>query len=85
MAALIAVSSGNHAYSQSVKPLRFDMGSKNSPVADGYVQVTDKTVYSPSRGFGWESTGVQSQVWNDLRDIRPFELYDFMMARFDIE
>jgi len=31
----------------------FDFGVENSPVFPGFVQVTEKTVYTRARGFGW--------------------------------
>ncbi len=33
--------------------LRFDFGTPTSPVAEGYVQVTESTTYSRKRGYGW--------------------------------
>ncbi|MGD9855120.1 MAG: hypothetical protein AB7U20_09245 [Planctomycetaceae bacterium] len=74
---------GRSADCQSAKPLRFDMGSAQSPVAAGFTQVTEQSAYSPQRGFGWETRGARPAVWDDLADIRQFELYDFMMAQFD--
>src|SRR5690625_6786023 len=32
--------------------LKFDFGSEDSPVADGYEKVTNKTLYSDETGFG---------------------------------
>jgi hypothetical protein len=83
LAVLGLLATGRPVFSQSTAPLRFDMGSAESPLAEGYVPVTDATVYTPQRGFGWETAGVQAHVCNDLTDIRQFELYDFMMAQFD--
>jgi large repetitive protein len=34
-------------------PMRFDFGTPDSPVADGYVRVTERTAYTPARGYGW--------------------------------
>ena len=79
-----AFSGANQVCSQTQAPLlRFDMGGTNSSVASEYVKVTEKTAYSPKRSFGWESTAVRSQEWNDLPEIRQFELYDFMIAQFN--
>ncbi len=33
--------------------LRFAFGTDTSPVPDGYTKVTEKTVYSRKRGYGW--------------------------------
>lgn len=32
---------------------RFDFGTADSPLADGFVRVTEKTVYTKARGYGW--------------------------------
>lgn len=37
-------------------PLKFDFGSASSPVAEGYLKVTDKTVYGRLTGYGWSDT-----------------------------
>jgi large repetitive protein len=34
-------------------PLRFQFGVETSPVAAGYTLVTEKTVYTHKRGYGW--------------------------------
>jgi hypothetical protein len=33
--------------------LRFDFGTAGSPLAPGFVRVTERTVYSRARGYGW--------------------------------
>ncbi len=38
----------------AVLDMRFDMGTLESPVKEGFVQVTPETVYSAERGYGWE-------------------------------
>ena len=40
----------------------FDMGQENSPVCDGFVQVTKTTAYTADRGYGWESTAALTDV-----------------------
>ena len=34
--------------------LRFDMGTAESPVKDGFLRVTPETLYSSDLGYGWE-------------------------------
>lgn len=48
------------AGSFSVAPLtaRFDFGTSNSPVANGFDQVLTTTNYSASLGYGWQSGGL---------------------------
>jgi len=42
--------------------LRFDLGTKDSPLRDGFTRVTAKTVYAPQAGFGWRNTaGLKEQ------------------------
>ncbi len=40
--------------------LRFDMGTSQSPLAPGFLQVTDKTAFSEKLGYGWISRGQES-------------------------
>ena len=83
-AALLTFTNPSHCWSQApMPPLRFDMGPRDSPVSDGCVQVTEDSLWTDRRGFGWESSSMESRVRTDLRDIHQFELYDFMMAQFD--
>jgi len=47
-------------------PLMFDMGTKTSPVGEGYVPVFAETVYSERGGYGWDHSadrGFHSE-WN---------------------
>lgn len=37
---------------EAAGPLRFDFGSATSPVAEGYTQVANTTLYTPERGYG---------------------------------
>jgi hypothetical protein len=46
-------SSQQPAAARANPPLRFDFGTPESPVAEGYTQVTERMVYTRSRGFGW--------------------------------
>jgi len=34
---------------------RFDMGTPDSPLKEGYVKITPEDVYSPSKGYGWKT------------------------------
>jgi hypothetical protein len=45
----------------ATKPLRFDFGDYNSPVATGFLQVEPRTTYSGTRGYGW-ATRVASKT-----------------------
>jgi len=40
--------------------MKFDFGTLASPVMPGYTQVTEASVYSPARGFGWTTGQVNS-------------------------
>src|SRR5690625_6925265 len=40
--------------------LKFDFGSEDSPVADGYEKVTNKTLYSDETGLDRKSTRLNS-------------------------
>jgi fibronectin type 3 domain-containing protein len=42
-------------------PLRFDFGTAASPLASGYLRVTNATVYSTYTGYGWLSGAVSSR------------------------
>ncbi|HXG08499.1 MAG TPA: Calx-beta domain-containing protein [Gemmataceae bacterium] len=41
-------------------PFRFDFGTADSPIALGFAQVTETTVYNPVQGFGWQSGTIRS-------------------------
>jgi fibronectin type 3 domain-containing protein len=45
----------------STVPMHFDFGTATSPVASGYTQVTESTVYSSSQGYGWSSGTIYSR------------------------
>lgn len=50
-------------------PFNFDFGTATSPVASGYVQVTDQTAYNASTGYGWgDTTQVTSQYRSSNSD-----------------
>ena len=36
---------------------KFDMGPTNSPVWEGFTQVTRDSLYDKTKGYGWEKTG----------------------------
>jgi hypothetical protein len=40
--------------------LRFDMGAADSPVAPGFIQVTERTIFDEQLGYGWKSPGHES-------------------------
>ncbi|MBX6316580.1 MAG: choice-of-anchor D domain-containing protein [Isosphaeraceae bacterium] len=39
---------------------KFDFGAAGSPVAAGYLQVTEATTYNPTQGYGWTSGTIYS-------------------------
>jgi fibronectin type 3 domain-containing protein len=41
--------------------LKFDFGTASSPVAEGYLQATNATGYTASRGYGWLSGAVAAR------------------------
>jgi hypothetical protein len=48
----------------------FDMGTKTSPVKEGYLRVTPGDIYSSQRGYGWVSTpvGAFDTLYNRIAD-----------------
>ncbi len=54
---------------RSAAPLRlFDLGPEGAPVWPGAYQVTEKSVYTPARGFGWRSTANLKAVKRPIPD-----------------
>lgn len=51
----------NGPYLSSGVPMKFDFGTATSPVQPGYTRVSPNTLYSPSTGYGWGKTGVDSR------------------------
>lgn len=59
------------------KTYKFDFGKENSPVMEGFIKVTENTLYTKERGFGWEKTeGLKSEERRPRTggDIIPDEL-----------
>jgi len=56
---LLSVSACSHAGAESGKVLRFDMGTADSPVAQGFRRVT-AAPYSAAVGFGWLGGGYEA-------------------------
>jgi hypothetical protein len=48
---------GSWAHAAGLPTLRFDMGTDRSPVARGFIRITSQSMFNPSQGYGWESTG----------------------------
>ena len=46
----------------AARPALFDMGTDNSPLADGFVRVTADDIYSSQRGYGFLTAGHESYV-----------------------
>lgn len=47
---------------------KFDFGSVNSPVEDGYTGISDTTVYDSKKGYGWDSISNVKAVDQGLPD-----------------
>ncbi len=70
----------------------FDFGTPGSPVAPGYLQVTEKTAFSDGRGYGWTAGTVASRdrgIGSDLqRDLNFSHDATFSVAvvpvRYDV-
>ena len=57
---------------------RYDFGTADSPVENGYVQVTPDTEYDPVAGYGWwNPSGLQARDRNDGSDTER----DFVFAK----
>ena len=56
----------NGPYLQSGVPLKFDFGTKTSPVQAGYTRVAENTLYSPVTGYGWGNSNVGSRDRGDV-------------------
>ena len=49
--------------------LRFDMGAPDSPIRDGFTQVTAASLYTPQAGFGWRTVdGLQTHHHTTSRE-----------------
>ncbi|MFC1734969.1 hypothetical protein ACFL1X_02565 [Candidatus Hydrogenedentota bacterium] len=59
---------------------RFDFGTKDSPVMEGYSQVTGETAYSAARKCGWE-TGGQKSFTTKTPGETPMYQYGGMISR----
>jgi hypothetical protein len=68
--------------------LRFDFGKTTSPVAPGYTQVTEKTRYDPTLGYGFTTLSIQTRdrgVGTDLtRDFAMVEVGRPMQFEADV-
>jgi len=64
------------AEAEEVLHFKFDFGTEGSPVAEGYLEVTDKMIYDKERGYGFleETDGSRDQDKPD--DLRR----DFILA-----
>jgi fibronectin type 3 domain-containing protein len=54
---------------------KFDFGTEESPVADGYLKVTEKTAYEPALGYGFTETarvtsGYRSNTNSSFGDVK---------------
>jgi len=56
----------------------FDFGPLDSPVMEGFRQVTMAMSYEPGRGFGWD----RAELWRSFNALQPDALYqDFICPR----
>lgn len=56
----------NGPYLTSGVPMKFDFGTKTSPVQAGYTRVAENTLYSPATGYGWGNSSVASRDRGDV-------------------
>jgi len=47
-------------YGSDESIFRFDMGAPDSPLKNGYTQITPENVYSPDKGYGWSQKPVSA-------------------------
>ena len=52
---LIGLAGINLAQANMIDLYNFDFGSNSSPVQNGWLQVTNNTLYSPQSGYGWDA------------------------------
>jgi hypothetical protein len=52
---LIGLAGINLAQANMIDLYNFDFGSNSSPVQNGWLQVTNNTLYSPQLGYGWDA------------------------------
>lgn len=65
---------------EAVSSRQFDFGTKNSPVAAGYIKVTSLTLYTKDNGFGW----LALEGLHDFDRGKPDDLLrDFVYSGFD--
>jgi fibronectin type 3 domain-containing protein len=65
--------------------LYFDMGTLTSPIEEGYTSVTPTTIYSPSLGFGWDSSsGLDSRDRGAPDDLRRDFVFSAVQRTFKI-
>jgi len=58
--------------------LAYDFGPMDSPVMEGFQQVTASMPYEPERGFGWE----KADLWRSFNALQPDALFqDFICPR----
>ena len=59
--------------------LKYDFGSKSSPVADGFTKVSNKMIYSEEKGYG-----LSSEVgYKDREEEERLQLRDFVISNED--
>lgn len=46
----------NNSFSNNRTEFLFDFGPDDSPVADGFVKISEKDIYSFNKGYGWKSS-----------------------------
>ena len=56
----------NGPYLTTGVPMKFDFGTKISPVQAGYTRVAENTLYSPATGYGWGNSSVSSRDRGDV-------------------
>jgi hypothetical protein len=74
---LIGLAGINLAQANMIDLYSFDFGSNSSPVQTGWLQVTNKTLYSSQLGYGWDKKVTATDL-----DVNPSE-YPNMLRDFN--
>jgi Beta-agarase/YXIM esterase-like, galactose-binding domain-like len=67
----------NLAHADMIDLYNFDFGGDNSPVQNGWLQVTNNTVYSAQLGYGWDASVTPSNHTGANPPELPDMLRDF--------
>ncbi|MFC1737179.1 hypothetical protein ACFL1X_13775, partial [Candidatus Hydrogenedentota bacterium] len=81
----VLVLGNNKAYARSpFAPIRFDLGTTETSVADGYKRLGAEDSYSPARGYGWESSRQTSRDFRaGLKSMKLRLFEEFQLGSLD--